>query len=82
MYHNQGIDIYKRPARRTYIYMVSHTNAGKIVAVLLLWHLTNERTNARNARENEEEIADVELAISNTGIEATRHLRRKIPRKA
>lgn len=42
----------------------------------------NKRTNARNARENEEEIADVELAISNTGIEATWHLRRKIPRKA
>lgn len=42
----------------------------------------NKRMNARNARENEEEIADVELAISNTGIEATRHLRRKIPRKA
>lgn len=41
----------------------------------------NKRTNARNARENEEEFADVELAISNTGIEATWHPRIKIPRK-
>lgn len=41
----------------------------------------NKRTNARNARENEEEFADVELAISNTGIEATWHPGRKIPWK-
>lgn len=36
----------QKTCRRTYIYMVSHTKAGKIVAVLLLWHLTNERTHA------------------------------------
>jgi len=34
-----------------------------------------------NARENEEEIADIELATSDTGIEKAKHLRRKLPQK-